>query len=111
MEATGGEPDVTHVEPKTGMVTFTDCSPESPAGRRSLCYDRAALDARKEAKPAGSAVETAAAMGAELLTEASSESATGPAGFLSRAGLVSLPPAERVTQRSIAERMSTMSLN
>ena len=70
MEATGGEPDVTHVEPKTGMVTFTDCSPESPAGRRSLCYDRAALDARKEAKPAGSAVETAAAMGAELLTEA-----------------------------------------
>jgi len=58
------------VDAKTGTVTFTDCSPESPAGRRSLCYDRAALDARKEAKPAGSAVEAAAAMGAELLTEA-----------------------------------------
>ena len=70
MESSGGEPDVTQVEPKTGVVTFTDCSPESPAGRRSLCYDRAALDARKEAKPAGSAVEAAQAMGAELLTEA-----------------------------------------
>jgi len=70
MESSGGEPDVTHVDAKTGTVTFTDCSPESPAGRRSLCYDRAALDARKEAKPAGSAVEAAAAMGAELLTEA-----------------------------------------
>ena len=70
MEASGGEPDVTHFDPKTGVVTFTDCSPESPAGRRSLCYDGAALDARKEAKPAGSAVEAAQAMGAELLTEA-----------------------------------------
>ena len=70
MESTGGEPDVTHVEAKTGVVTFTDCAPESPAGRRSLCYDRAALDARKEAKPAGSAVDAAAAMGAELLIEA-----------------------------------------
>ena len=69
MEASGGEPDVTQVDPKTGVVTFTDCSAESPVGRRSLCYDRAALDARKEAKPAGSAVEAAAAMGAELLTE------------------------------------------
>ena len=70
MEASGGEPDVTHVETTTGVITFTDCSAESPVGRRSLCYDRAALDARKEAKPAGSAVEAAAAMGAELLTEA-----------------------------------------
>lgn len=70
MDASGGEPDVTAVDAKTGVITFTDCSVDSPAGRRSLCYDRQALDARKEAKPAGSAVEAAAAMGAELLTEA-----------------------------------------
>jgi hypothetical protein len=70
MEASGGEPDVTAVDATTGAVTFTDCAPESPTGRRSLCYDRAALDARKEAKPAGSAMEAAQAMGAELLTEA-----------------------------------------
>ena len=69
MEASGGEPDLTAVDPKNGTLTFTDCAAESPAGRRSLCYDRAALDARKEAKPAGSAVEAAAAMGAELLDE------------------------------------------
>lgn len=67
MEATGGEPDV--IGRSDGRVTFCDCSPESPPGRRSLCYDREALDARKEAKPAGSAVEAAAAMGAALLTE------------------------------------------
>jgi Protein of unknown function (DUF4256) len=70
MEASGGEPDLTAVDPVTGVCTFTDCVAESPAGRRSLCYDRAALDARKEAKPAGSAVEAAVAMGAELLNEA-----------------------------------------
>jgi hypothetical protein len=68
MEATGGEPDVIEQE-RSGRVTFCDCSAESPGGRRSLCYDREALDARKEAKPKGSAVETAAAMGIELLTE------------------------------------------
>lgn len=70
MEASGGEPDCTGIDRRTGVLTFTDCAVESPTGRRSLCYDRAALDARKEAKPAGSAVEAAASMGAELLDEA-----------------------------------------
>ena len=69
MESTGGEPDVIDHDGRTGRVTFCDCSPESPAGRRSLCYDRAALDARKENKPAGCAVERAAEMGIALLTE------------------------------------------
>lgn len=69
MEATGGEPDVIGDDKTTGHFTFCDCSAESPAGRRSLCYDRAALDARKEHKPQGSAVGTAAAMRIELLTE------------------------------------------
>ncbi|MCB2022850.1 MAG: DUF4256 domain-containing protein [Rhizobacter sp.] len=70
MEATGGEPDVIGQDKASGTFTFCDCAAESPAGRRSLCYDRAALDSRKEHKPAGSAVEMAAAMGIELLTEA-----------------------------------------
>lgn len=70
MEHTGGEPDVVGVDPSTGEVVFCDCSPESPAGRRSLCFDRAALDARKENKPSGSALEVAQAMGIMLLTEA-----------------------------------------
>lgn len=70
MEATGGEPDVIGHDGATGRVAFCDCSAESPAGRRSLCYDREALDARKEHRPAGSAVEAAAAMGVELLTQA-----------------------------------------
>ena len=70
MERTGGEPDVVGVDSATGAVLFMDCSAESPSGRRSLCYDRAALDARKEAKPEGAAAERAEAMGAELLTEA-----------------------------------------
>jgi hypothetical protein len=69
MEATGGEPDVVGRDARTGQVRFCDCSAESPAGRRSLCYDREALDARKEHKPEGCAVEMAAAMGIELLTE------------------------------------------
>jgi hypothetical protein len=69
MEETGGEPDVIGRDPKTGLVTFCDCSKESPAGRRSLCYDREALDARKENKPAGSAMEMAVSIGVELLTE------------------------------------------
>ena len=68
MEDSGGEPDVIGAE-KSGQITFCDCSAESPGGRRSLCYDKAALDARKENKPKGSAVETAARMGIELLTE------------------------------------------
>ncbi len=69
MESSGGEPDVVGQNPQSGSYVFCDCSAESPAGRRSLCYDRAALDARKENKPRGSAVEAAAAMGAALLTE------------------------------------------
>src|SRR5687767_11163782 len=68
MEASGGEPDVIG-DDKSGLITFCDCSAESPSGRRSLCYDEEALDARKENKPQGSAVELAAEMGVELLTE------------------------------------------
>lgn len=69
MEATGGEPDVIGRDGATGQVTFCDCSAESPSGRRSLCYDGAALVSRKEHKPRGSAVEMAASMGIDLLTE------------------------------------------
>ncbi|MBD0319913.1 MAG: DUF4256 domain-containing protein [Gemmatimonadetes bacterium] len=69
MEATGGEPDVIGRDEATGRFTFCDCSAESPGGRRSVCYDREALDARKEHKPQGSAVQMAAEMGIELLTE------------------------------------------
>jgi hypothetical protein len=69
MEKTGGEPDVVGQDKKTGEYIFFDCSPESPDGRTSLCYDRAALDSRKEHKPANSAMDMAAAMGVELLTE------------------------------------------
>ena len=70
MERTGGEPDVTGEEKETGEYLFIDCSAESPQGRRSVCYDREALEARKKHKPEASAVELAAAMGAVLLTEA-----------------------------------------
>ncbi|QDV33882.1 DUF4256 domain-containing protein [Tautonia plasticadhaerens] len=70
MEESGGEPDVIGQDPTTGRFTFCDCSAESPAARRSVCYDREALDARKENKPRGSAVEMAAEMGIDLLTEA-----------------------------------------
>ena len=69
MEDTGGEPDVIGQDEATGRVTLCDCAAESPSGRRSLCYDQDALDARKEHKPQGSAVEMAAAMGIQLLTE------------------------------------------
>ena len=69
MEDSGGEPDVIGVGPGSGQILFCDCAAESPLGRRSLCFDRAALDARKENKPAGSALEAAAAMGIELLDE------------------------------------------
>jgi hypothetical protein len=69
MEETGGEPDVIGQDPTTGEYLFCDCAAESPAGRRSVCYDQAALDARKENKPAGSAVGMAAQMGITLLTE------------------------------------------
>jgi hypothetical protein len=69
MERTGGEPDVVGHDTKTGEYIFYDCSAESPKGRRSLCYDREALNARKEHKPKDSATDMAAAMGIELLTE------------------------------------------
>ena len=69
MERTGGEPDVVSHDKTTGECIFFDCSAESPSGRRSVCYDREALDARKEHKPQTSALEMAAAMGIELLTE------------------------------------------
>ena len=69
MEGTGGEPDVVAHDKKTGEYTFYDCSAESPAGRRSFCYDDKALQSRKENKPKNSAMEMAAAMGIELLTE------------------------------------------
>ena len=70
MERTGGEPDVIGYDKATDRFSFCDCSPESPKGRRSLCYDRAALDSRKENKPEGSVTDAAAAMGVELLNEA-----------------------------------------
>jgi len=69
MERTGGEPDVVGHDRKTGEYIFHDCSAESPKGRRSLCYDREALESRKEHKPENSAVDLAAAIGVELLTE------------------------------------------
>ncbi len=69
MEETGGEPDVIGRAKEAGHFTFCDCAAESPAGRRSVCYDRAALDSRKEHKPQDSAVEMAAEMGIDLLTE------------------------------------------
>ena len=69
MERTGGEPDVIGYDEKTREFIFCDCSPESPISRRSICYDRAALDSRKENKPSGNAVEMASLIGIELLTE------------------------------------------
>jgi hypothetical protein len=69
MERTGGEPDVVGHDKKTGEYIFYDCSEESPKGRRSLCYDRKALDSRKENKPKDNAMDMATAIGIELLTE------------------------------------------
>jgi hypothetical protein len=69
MERTGGEPDVVGQDKETGKYCFYDCSAESPLGRRSVCYDREALETRKEHKPKNSAIDMAAAMGIEILTE------------------------------------------
>jgi hypothetical protein len=69
MERTGGEPDVAGHDKKTGEYIFFDCSPESPKGRRSVCYDREGLESRKEHRPDNTAMDMAAAMGVELLTE------------------------------------------
>jgi hypothetical protein len=69
MEQTAGAPDVVGYDEKTDEFVFCDCSPESPIGRRSLCYDREALDSRKKNKPSGSAIEMASSIGIEILTE------------------------------------------
>lgn len=69
MEITGGEPDVVGHDKKSGEYIFYDCSAESPAGRRSICYDREGLESRKEHRPANSAIDMATGMGIELLTE------------------------------------------
>jgi len=69
MERTGGEPDVVDQDKKTGEYVFYDCSAESPKGRRSFCYDREALESRKENKPENSAIDMAVAMGIVILTE------------------------------------------
>ncbi|HKZ66619.1 MAG TPA: DUF4256 domain-containing protein, partial [Chitinophagaceae bacterium] len=69
MEITGGEPDVVGQDKKTGEYLFFDCSPETPKGRRSICYDHEALESRKEHKPANSAIEMASDMGIEILSE------------------------------------------
>jgi hypothetical protein len=69
MERTGGEPDVIALDGKSGEYLFVDCSAESPAGRRSVCFDRAGLDSRREHKPANNAIDMAAAMGIEMLSE------------------------------------------
>lgn len=69
MERTGGEPDVVGQDDTTGELLFVDCAPESPPGRRSVCYDRKGLESRKEHRPKTSALDMAAAMGIELLTE------------------------------------------
>ena len=69
MERTGGEPDVIGRDAKSGEIVFADCSPETPKGRVSVCYDRVGMDSRKEHKPQNNAIDMAAAMGAELLTE------------------------------------------
>jgi hypothetical protein len=70
MEKTGGEPDVVALDEETGEMVFYDCCAESPKGRRNVCYDREALEARKEHKPVNSALDMAAAMGIDLLSEA-----------------------------------------
>lgn len=96
MEATGGEPDVVGRDKKTGEVLFVDCSAESPAGRRSLCYDREALDSRKENKPQGSAAEMAAAMGIELLAEGQYRDLQKLGAFdLKTSSWIATPPAIR----------------
>jgi Protein of unknown function (DUF4256) len=69
MESTGGEPDVVGYDKKTSAYIFYDCSPDSPKGRRSFCYDRQALDSRKEFKPKNNAIDMAASMGIEILNE------------------------------------------
>lgn len=94
MEETGGEPDV--IGKDGDAFVFVDCAAESPKGRRSLCYDQKALDARKENKPSGAAVETAAAMGVSLLTEAQYRDLQSIGVFdLKTSSWIATPPAIR----------------
>ncbi len=96
MEQTGGEPDVVGVDKKSGELLFVDCSPESPKGRRSVCFDRAGLDSRKEHKPATSALDLAAEIGIELLTEAQYRSLQELGEFdLATSSWIQTPPAIR----------------
>ena len=96
MEKTGGEPDVVGHDKKTGEYTFYDCSAESPSGRRSLCYDREALESRKEHKPKNNATDAAAAMGIELLTEQQYRELQNLGSFdLKTSSWVKTPPAIR----------------
>ena len=96
LEATGGEPDVVVLGAQETAVTFCDCSPETPAGRRSLCYDAAALDARREHKPPGSARGVAAELGVELLDEAQYRALQALGEFdLKTSSWVLTPPAVR----------------
>lgn len=81
MERTGGEPDVVGFDKKTGEYLFYDCSKESPKGRRNVCYDRSALEARKKFKPKDTAMDIASAMGIELLTEEQYQELQGLGAF------------------------------
>jgi hypothetical protein len=93
MERTGGEPDVVGHDKKSGEFIFFDCSEQTPAGRVSLCYDRAALDGRKEHKPNNSVVEMAAEMGVELLTEEEYFALQNLGGFdTKRSSWIKTPP-------------------
>jgi hypothetical protein len=96
MERSGGEPDVVGHDKKTGEITFVDCSAESPADRRSLCYDGEALESRKENKPAGNAIDAAAAMGIDLLTEEQYRDLQKVGAFdLKTSSWIATPPAIR----------------
>lgn len=96
MEASGGEPDVIGRHPEAEGFVFCDCAAESPAGRRSLCYDRAARESRKEHAPASSALETAAELGIELLTEAQYRQLQQLGEFdLKTSSWIATPPAMR----------------
>lgn len=94
MERTGGEPDVIGFNPASDQYTYCDCSAESPAGRRSLCFDQAALDARKENKPAGSAMDLAARLGIEMLCEAQYRALQGLGAFDTKTSSWVQTPAE-----------------
>ena len=96
MESSGGEPDVVGREAKSGEYVFYDCAAESPAGRRSVCYDREGLESRKEARPENNAVDMAAQLGVELLTEAQYRELQSLGKFdLKTSSWVQTPPAIR----------------